>query len=92
MLLISVVGCHYFQVFGSTSNGDDLCVDALCSLPFVPCPLKFKRQKQQQEAAVKAREGFKREDVPEESHQSGSSGCLLNTLIQRLTIRMMLYP
>ena len=40
MLLMSVVGCHYFQVFGAVWNKGDLCVDPLCSpvsLLFVPC-------------------------------------------------------
>ena len=39
MLLISVVGCHYLQVFGAVWNGDHICVDPLCSpvsLLFVP--------------------------------------------------------
>ena len=39
MLLINVVGCHYFQVFGAVWNGSDVCVDPLCSpvsLLFVP--------------------------------------------------------
>ena len=40
MLLVSVVGCHYFQVFGAVWNGDRcVCIDPLCSpisLLFVP--------------------------------------------------------
>ena len=40
MLLVSVVGCHYLQVFGAVWNGERcMCVDPLCSpisLLFVP--------------------------------------------------------
>ena len=39
MLLVSVVGCHYFQVFGAAWNGGVVCVDPLCppvSLLYVP--------------------------------------------------------
>ncbi len=39
MLLVSVIGCHYFQVFGAVWNGGEVCVDPLCSpasLLFVP--------------------------------------------------------
>ena len=40
MLLVSVVGCHYLQVFGATWNGHKcVCIDPLCSpisLLFVP--------------------------------------------------------
>ena len=39
MLLISVIGCHYLQVFGATWYGDSVCIDPLCSpvsLLFVP--------------------------------------------------------
>ena len=31
MILISVVGCHYLQVFGAAWNGGNICVDPLCS-------------------------------------------------------------
>ena len=31
MLLVSLVGCHYFQVFGAVWNGGEICVDPLCS-------------------------------------------------------------
>ena len=41
MLLVSVVGCHYLQVFGAVWNGHRcVCIDPLCStisLVFVPC-------------------------------------------------------
>ena len=41
MLLVSVVGCHYLQVFGAVWNGQRcVCIDPLCStisLVFVPC-------------------------------------------------------
>ena len=30
MLLATVVGCHYFQVFGAAWDGSSLCVDPLC--------------------------------------------------------------
>lgn len=39
MLLISVVGCHYLQVFGATWNQGNVCIDPLCtpvSLLYVP--------------------------------------------------------
>jgi hypothetical protein len=39
MLLVGVVGCHYFQVFGAAWNGGVVCVDPLCppvSLLYVP--------------------------------------------------------
>ena len=31
MLLATVVGCHYFQVFGAVWNGSVVCIDPLCS-------------------------------------------------------------
>lgn len=39
MILISLVGCHYLQVFGAAWNGGNICMDPLCSpvsLLFVP--------------------------------------------------------
>lgn len=39
MLLATVVGCHYFQVFGAAWDGSKVCIDPLCSpvsLLFVP--------------------------------------------------------
>jgi len=39
MLLVTVIGCHYLQVFGATWNGSEICVNPLCSLVsllFVP--------------------------------------------------------
>ena len=39
MLLVSVVGCHYLQVFGATWNEGCVCIDPLCtpvSLLYVP--------------------------------------------------------
>ena len=39
MLLVTVVGCFYFQVFGAVWNGGVACIDPLCSpvsLLFVP--------------------------------------------------------
>jgi len=38
VLLISVIGCHYLQVFGATWYGDSVCVDPLCSpVSFTVC-------------------------------------------------------
>ena len=31
MLLVSLIGCHYFQVFGAVWNRDKVCIDPLCS-------------------------------------------------------------
>ena len=39
MFLVSVVGCHYPQVFGAAWDGNSVCVDPLCSplsLLYVP--------------------------------------------------------
>ena len=37
MLLVSLVGCHYFQVFGAVWNGGALCIDPLCSPASLLC-------------------------------------------------------
>lgn len=39
MLLLTVIGCHFWQVFGAAWNGSNVCIDPLCSpvsLLFVP--------------------------------------------------------
>ena len=39
MLLLTVIGCHFLQVFGAAWNGGDVCIDPLCSpvsLLYVP--------------------------------------------------------
>ena len=39
MLLVSVVGCHYFQVFGAVWNGCHICVDPLSEpISLLPVP------------------------------------------------------
>ncbi len=39
MLLASIVGCHYFQVFGAVWNGNHICVDPLCEpVSLLPVP------------------------------------------------------
>ena len=39
MLLLTVIGCHFWQVFGAAWNGSKVCINPLCSpvsLLFVP--------------------------------------------------------
>lgn len=39
MLLVSVVGCHYFQVFGAVWNGSHVCIDPLSDpISLLPVP------------------------------------------------------